>query len=149
MVTSGLLFVFLAPMILKLLLLQKLFPNSRRSIHKVLLLRVSFLLLLLTPRLPCKWSNQMFGRLSCHYLQAHLGGPDGFRPHHLKDLMQCHESGAEFLCASTAFINTVLSDRCLSNIVAIFFGGQLLALNNKAANHSVRRYRRFLLSGHV
>ena len=59
------------------------------------------------------------------------GGPDGFRPQHLKDLMQCRESGADFLCALTAFINTVLSGRCPSDMAAIFFGGRLLALNKK------------------
>ena len=45
--------------------------------------------------------------------------------------MQCRESGADFLCALTAFIKTVLSGRCPSDMAAIFFGGRLLALNKK------------------
>jgi len=37
------------------------------------------------------------------------GGPDGFRPQQLKDLVQCRESGADFLSALTAFVNRLQS----------------------------------------
>ena len=40
------------------------------------------------------------------------GGPDGLRPQHLRDLIQCRESTADFLSALTAFVNMVLAGRC-------------------------------------
>jgi hypothetical protein len=60
------------------------------------------------------------------------GGPDGTRPQHLKDLVQCREAGADFLSALTAFTNTVLKGLCPSDVVPFFFGGRLLALNKKS-----------------
>jgi len=51
---------------------------------------------------------------------------------HLKDLVQCRESGADVLFALTAFVNTVLSDRCSRDKTATFFGGRLLALYKKS-----------------
>jgi len=60
------------------------------------------------------------------------GGPDGLRPQHLKDLVQCQETGSDFLTALTAFTNMVLSGRCPVGVAPIFFGGRALALNKKA-----------------
>ena len=61
-----------------------------------------------------------------------LGGPDGFRPQHLKDLVQSIDSGSNFVSAIPAFVNMVLSGRCPSAIAPIFFGGRLIALNTKS-----------------
>jgi len=60
------------------------------------------------------------------------GGPDGIRPQHLKDLLACRESGADFLSALTGFVNTMLAGRCPTDLTPIFFGGRLLALNKKS-----------------
>ena len=35
------------------------------------------------------------------------GGPDGLRPRHLRDLIQCRESGGDFLSALTAFVKLI------------------------------------------
>ena len=40
------------------------------------------------------------------------GGPDGIRPQHITDLVNCAESGSNFLAAITSFVNTLLSGRC-------------------------------------
>ena len=37
------------------------------------------------------------------------GGPDGIRPQHIKDLMNCRETGADFLTALTSFVNMLLA----------------------------------------
>ena len=48
-------------------------------------------------------------------------GPDGLRPQHLKELVQCRESGPGFLTALTGFVNLVLSGRCPADVAPIFF----------------------------
>ena len=60
------------------------------------------------------------------------GGPDGIRPQHIKDLIQCQEAGADLLSALTLFTNTVLEGRCPPDIATIFFGGRLIALTKKS-----------------
>ena len=60
------------------------------------------------------------------------GGPDGFRPQHLKDLLNCREAGSDFLSALTAFVNLVLSGHCPKDMAPIFFGGRLIALDKKS-----------------
>ena len=60
------------------------------------------------------------------------GGPDGLRPQHLKELIQCRESGPDFLTALTGFVNLVLFDHCPADVAPIFFGGWLIALNKKS-----------------
>ena len=59
------------------------------------------------------------------------GGPDGLRPQHLRDLLQCRESGSDFLSALTAFVNMMLAGRCPPEAARFFFGGRLLALKKK------------------
>ena len=60
------------------------------------------------------------------------GGPDGLRPQHLKDLLNCREAGPDLLTALTAFINVTLAGRCPADVAPIFFGGRLIALNKKS-----------------
>ena len=36
------------------------------------------------------------------------GGPDGMRPQHFKDLIQCRKSGSDFLMSLTGFVNLLL-----------------------------------------
>ena len=58
------------------------------------------------------------------------GGPDGLRPKHLQDLVNCNESGGHDLLSSlTAFSNVLLSGVCPSSVMPFFFGGRLIALN--------------------
>src|SRR5260221_12269435 len=59
------------------------------------------------------------------------GGPDGLRPQHLRELLQCRGNGPVFLTALTAFVNMGLSGRCPPLVAPIFFGGQLLAMSQK------------------
>lgn len=59
------------------------------------------------------------------------GGPDGLRPQHLRDMLQCTVTGSEFLTSACAFTNLILSGGCPAAVAPIFFGGKLLALNKK------------------
>ena len=61
------------------------------------------------------------------------GGPDGLRPQHLKDLVNCNENGGHDLVSSlTAFANTLLGGVCPAPVVPLFFGGRLIALSKKS-----------------
>jgi hypothetical protein len=59
------------------------------------------------------------------------GGPDGLKPQHFMDLVNCREGGAELLSAVTAFINVLLEGSCNSKLASFFFGGRLIALEKK------------------
>jgi len=61
-----------------------------------------------------------------------VGGQDGLRPEHLKELVLCRESGSDFLGDLTAFVNMVLAGSCPKDIAPYFFGGRLLALSKKS-----------------
>ena len=54
-------------------------------------------------------------------------GPDGLRPQHLKDLINCQERGSDLLTALTGFVNIALSGHCPREVAPIFFGGRLIA----------------------
>lgn len=60
------------------------------------------------------------------------GGPDGIRPQHISDLINCVETGSSVLTAITAFVNTLLSGKCHPSVRTILFGGTLIALNKKS-----------------
>jgi hypothetical protein len=60
------------------------------------------------------------------------GGPDGLRPQHLLDLINCVESGSELLSSITAFINLLLVGHCNSAVTPHLFGGTLYALEKKS-----------------
>jgi hypothetical protein len=57
------------------------------------------------------------------------GGPDGFRPQHLVDLINNREAGQTLQGALTAFVNTVLQGSCPAEIIPVMFGGRLIALS--------------------
>ena len=59
------------------------------------------------------------------------GGPDGFRPQHMTDLINNQESGRVLLTGVTAFVNCLLRCHCPIEVRKIIFGGKLLALNKK------------------
>ena len=48
------------------------------------------------------------------------GGPDGFRPQHLLDLVNCKECGTELLSSITAFVNLLLSGTYHPDIIPYF-----------------------------
>jgi hypothetical protein len=60
------------------------------------------------------------------------GGLDGLRPQHLKDLVNCCPEGSELLSVLTQFTNLLLAGRCHPEIMPVFFGGRLIALNKKS-----------------
>jgi len=59
------------------------------------------------------------------------GGPDGIRPQHLKDMSNCRETDSDLLTALTAFVNMALAGQCPKDVLPIFFGGRLIALDKK------------------
>ena len=61
------------------------------------------------------------------------GGPDGFRPTHLMDLVLCKTGGSALLSALTDFVNLVLKGGCPNKVCSIFFGGRLIAIEKKSS----------------
>lgn len=59
------------------------------------------------------------------------GGPDGIRPQHILDLVNCRESGPALVKSITAFVNCLLDGKCNPAVMPILFGGQLIALEKK------------------
>ena len=59
------------------------------------------------------------------------GGPDGLRPQHLLDLLNCRESGPALLTSLTAFTNMLLEGKCDPAVAPVLFGGQLIALEKR------------------
>ena len=53
------------------------------------------------------------------------GGSDGLRPQRLNDLINCKESGLDFVSRLTDFVNLLLEGECSERIL---FGGRLSAL---------------------
>jgi len=60
------------------------------------------------------------------------GGPDGFHPQHLLDLVSCQESGADLLTSLTALTNLLLQGKCHLDMTSVLFGQRLVALNKKS-----------------
>ena len=60
-------------------------------------------------------------------------GPDGLRPQHLKDLINCQERGPELLTALTGFVNMVLSGHCPREVAPIFLAVDFLPLRRSQA----------------
>jgi hypothetical protein len=59
-------------------------------------------------------------------------GPDGLRPQHLLDLVDCQEAEHTLVMATTALVNLLLQGWCQSEVRTVLFGGKLLALKRKA-----------------
>src|SRR6201996_7829045 len=60
------------------------------------------------------------------------GGPDGFRPQHLLELVTCQSNGPALLSAVTNFVNLVLDGGCPAAVCPVFFGARLIALEKKS-----------------
>jgi hypothetical protein len=59
------------------------------------------------------------------------GGPDGVRPQHILDLINCRECGTALLTSITGFVNTLLEGKCHPDVAPVIFGGNLIALQKK------------------
>jgi len=60
-----------------------------------------------------------------------VGGLDGVRPQHLRDLTSNKETGPALISALTTFINLLMQGKCPSYVTPFFFGGRLIALQKK------------------
>lgn len=60
------------------------------------------------------------------------GGPDGFTPQHLLELVTCQSGGSALLSALTSFVNLVLDGGCPTAVRPVFFGARLIALEKKS-----------------
>jgi len=60
------------------------------------------------------------------------GGPDGIRPQHTADLVNCKEQGCILLSTITSFINSLLDGKCPASVRPVLFGGNLIALDKKS-----------------
>jgi len=59
------------------------------------------------------------------------GGPDRFRPQHLRDLSSNLEKGPALLSAVTGLVNLLLDGKCPQSVASVLFGGNLTALTKK------------------
>ena len=59
------------------------------------------------------------------------GGPDRFRPQHLRDLTSDPTFGPPLIAAITGFVNILLDGKCPQPIAPVLFGGNLTALTKK------------------
>ena len=59
------------------------------------------------------------------------GGFDCLRPQHIKDMVNCTAGGEELLSVLTRFVNLLLAGRCHPEVLPMFFGQRLIALNKK------------------
>ena len=97
---------------------------------------------------PCAPSNRSITHIACPTPQllttdsevlkairsfpaGSCGGPDGIRPQHIVDLVDCAESGANFVSAITSLVNILLTGNCPAAVQPILFGGNLIALDKK------------------
>ena len=60
------------------------------------------------------------------------GGPYGFRPQHLSDMVKDLISGPTLLTALTSLVNSLLSGFCCPMAARLLFGGRLIALSKKS-----------------
>jgi len=66
------------------------------------------------------------------------GGPDGIKPQHIQDLLNCREESNELLHEITLLINLLLEGKGGDNITPILYGGKLIALEKKTGGGSDR-----------
>ena len=68
-----------------------------------------------------------------HFPCRSVGGPDGMRPQHIKDMISgsAAERGCFFLRALVSFVNFVLSRAVKQSVYPFFFGVNFIAFNKK------------------
>src|SRR6218665_648923 len=65
----------------------------------------------------------------CTFPSGSAGGPDGFRPGHLLELVGSGDGALPLAEAVTDFVNLLLRGECPPTVRPILFGGNLIALN--------------------
>ena len=65
------------------------------------------------------------------FLAESAGGPDGVRPQHVLEMVNCVEAGPELVSALTAFTNCLLHGEVHPDVSLVLFGGNLIALEKK------------------
>jgi hypothetical protein len=75
---------------------------------------------------------QLFNAIAiCNCLPT-VQQPDGRRPQHRKDLLQCPETASDFLSAVTSSDYINLAGCCPEAIATKYYHGRLLALDKKS-----------------
>jgi len=59
------------------------------------------------------------------------GGPDGVRPQHILEMVNCREVGPELHSALTGFVSCLLHGEIHPLVSPVLFGGNLIALEKK------------------
>src|SRR6218665_2205285 len=77
---------------------------------------------------PSQVSKEQVRRQVRSFPAGSSGGPDGFRPQHLLNLVTCAEIGTGLVTAITGLINLLLTGTCPAQIKPTLFGGTLVAL---------------------
>jgi len=55
------------------------------------------------------------------------GGPDGVRPQHILEMVNCREAGPKLHSALTGFVNYLLHGEIHASVSPVLFGGNLIA----------------------
>jgi len=84
------------------------------------------------PSVSYKATEEEVRRAIRSFPSGSCGGPDGIRPQHIADLVNCKESGFPLLSSITALVNCLLNGKCHSAVRPILFGGNLIVLEKKA-----------------
>jgi len=70
------------------------------------------------------------------------GGPDGVRPQHILEMVNCRQAGPELLSALTGFVNCLLQGEIHPRMSPVLFGGNLIAhFNFGSVLTDVKYYR--------
>ena len=67
------------------------------------------------------------------------GGPDGVRPQHILEMVNCREVGPELHSALTGFVSCLLHGEIHPLVSPVLFGGNLIALEKKTGGTSNSR----------
>ena len=59
-------------------------------------------------------------------------GPDGVRPQHILEMVDCRETGPKLHSALTGFVNCLMQGEIHSQVSPVLFGGNLIALEKKS-----------------
>ena len=62
------------------------------------------------------------------------GGPDGVRPQHVLEMVNCRETSSELHSAMTGFVNCLLKGEIHPSVSPVLFGGNLIALEKKTGS---------------
>ena len=66
-----------------------------------------------------------------HNLGGPAGGPDGVRPQHILEMVNCRETSSELHSVLTGFVNCLLKGEIHPSVSLVLFEGNLIALEKK------------------